>query len=177
MADVYAIFGTLLALGIAFPGMLAAWWLLFPGTVEMASARVARTPWKTFGLGLVSSGLALLPVFVLFALSAPFTRFLGTTLLFAALAFAGMGAAGIALHMGEHLQQRMGNQLSKPAAFVRGAIALELAAAFPFIGWLLVIPLTIITSMGAATFAVLRWAPKPRPQATKTEMAGAAAEA
>ncbi len=41
MADVYAIFGTLLALGIAFPGMLTAWWLLFPRTVEGAQQRLS----------------------------------------------------------------------------------------------------------------------------------------
>ena len=28
MADVYAVFGTLLALGIAFPGLLTGGWLL-----------------------------------------------------------------------------------------------------------------------------------------------------
>ena len=52
MADVYAVFGTLLALGIIFPGMLLAWSLIFPGTVGRASSRIEHTPWRSLGLGI-----------------------------------------------------------------------------------------------------------------------------
>ena len=36
MADVFAVFGTMLALGIALPGLLVAWRLLVPGVVIRA---------------------------------------------------------------------------------------------------------------------------------------------
>lgn len=45
MADVNAVFGTLLALGIVYPGMLIAWSLIFPSFVGKASARIESTPW------------------------------------------------------------------------------------------------------------------------------------
>jgi hypothetical protein len=45
---------------------------------------------------------------------------------------------------------------------VRGAVVLELAAAFPFIGWFIIIPLTLIASLGATVFALLRWMPKAK---------------
>ena len=51
MADVYAVFGTLLALGIAFPGLLTATWLLFPGAVGRATLRVSATPARSFFFG------------------------------------------------------------------------------------------------------------------------------
>ena len=35
MSDVSAIFGTLLLIGIAFPGMLTAWWTLFPAAKNL----------------------------------------------------------------------------------------------------------------------------------------------
>ncbi len=61
--------------------------------------------------------------------------------------------------MGERLGARSGNTLSPIASFVRGALALELAAAFPVIGWVIFIPFAIVTCLGASAFAVLRWVP------------------
>lgn len=162
MADVAAVFGTLLALGIAFPGMLTAWWLLFPNVVERAHLRVAHTPGRTFAFGLVALGVALLPPLMLLALPAGPAKLAGALMLVGLLAFSTLGAAGIAAAMGARLAARSG----EPAglnSFVRGAVALELAAIFPLIGWLVVIPIATVTAYGAATFALLRWAPRPAP--------------
>ena len=161
MADVYTVFGTLLAVGIAFPGMLMAWWLLFPATVERAAERVESTPWRCFGLGIPAAIAVFIPFMVLFSIPVAFSKFIGAFVLFTALWVAGLGAAGVAAKMGRHLQNRSNSTMTESGAFVRGAVALELAAAFPFVGWMLVIPMTLITSLGAATFAILRWAPKP----------------
>jgi hypothetical protein len=54
--------------------------------------------------------------------------------------------------------------MSDSAAFVRAAVALELAAVFPMLGWLIVVPLATTISLGAAIFAVLGWAPKEAAQ-------------
>ncbi|MCH7663839.1 MAG: hypothetical protein IH859_08230, partial [Chloroflexi bacterium] len=156
-----SVFGTLLAVGIAFPGMLMAWWLLFPATVERAADRVESTPWRCFGLGIPAAIAVFIPFMILISIPVPFAKFLVAITLFTSFGFAGLGAAGIAAKMGKHLQNRSNSSLSESGAFVRGAVALELAAAFPLVGWMLVIPLTLITSLGAATFAILRWAPKP----------------
>ncbi|NJN93776.1 MAG: hypothetical protein HC875_06645 [Anaerolineales bacterium] len=48
MADVFAVFGTLLSLGIALPGLLLAWRLLLPNHVARARQRLERTPWQCF---------------------------------------------------------------------------------------------------------------------------------
>lgn len=163
MSDVYAVFGTLLALSIAFPGMLTAWRLLFPEKVAAAQRRVAATPWKTIFIGVASLIVVLIPLFVLFAVPVPFSRFLGALSIFSLLGFAAIGAAGIAAHMGEQLQIIAKNDsTSEVGAFIRGAVALELAAAFPLIGWFVVIPITLITSMGAAVSALFGWEAKPK---------------
>ena len=44
MADISAIFFILLIIGISYPALLTAWWLLFPSTVERARVRLDRTP-------------------------------------------------------------------------------------------------------------------------------------
>lgn len=169
MADVAAVFGTLLALGIAFPGLLVAWWLLFPSAVGRARQRFIRTPGRCFVLGLVVLGFLAIPLVILFAIPGP-GQLIGSIALLTLLSVAAIGAASIAATMGERLTQRAGT-LSPVAAFVRGAIALELAAAFPFLGWFIVIPVAIITALGATTFALLKWIPAmPAPVPVNSEI-------
>ncbi|HEY1014582.1 MAG TPA: hypothetical protein VGE07_17870, partial [Herpetosiphonaceae bacterium] len=96
MADVFAVFGTLLAIGIAFPGLLAAWWLLFPGPVERARLQIDRHPWRCFWLGLLALVLLLLPLGVLMALPNGLIRLVGWLGAGLALASSAIGAAGIA---------------------------------------------------------------------------------
>jgi hypothetical protein len=158
MADVSAIFGSLLSLGIVFPGMLTAWWLLFPAMVERARQRLDRTPWHCFWLGGLAAAGAVIPIVILLALPLGPARLAGWGLIFLVLALASFGAAGLAARMAAQLH-KVGGAGTPLGAFVRGAVALELAAAFPVVGWLVVIPLAVVTALGAALFAVLRWAP------------------
>lgn len=158
MADISAIFGSLLIFGIAFPGLLTAWWLLFPATVERAQARLDQTPWQCFWFGGILTAVAVIPIVVLLILPFGPAQFLGWTLIVVVLAVSSIGSAGIAAKMGKRLVET--SHASPAAAFVRGAIALELAVFFPLLGWLLVFPLTIVTALGATGFALLRWVPK-----------------
>jgi hypothetical protein len=161
MANISAFFGTLLLLGIAFPGLLTAWWLLFPATVERARLRIERTPWRCFWLGGVMTAILLIPIVILLALPFGPAKFSGFVVIFISLAFASLGAAGIAAKMADRLTSRSSN-LSSAGAFVRGAVALELAAVFPILGWFIFIPLTIVTALGATVFALLHWVPAPQ---------------
>ncbi len=160
MADVYAVFGTLLALGIAFPGMLMAWWLLFPEVVERAGAHAVGDPWRCLGFGLLGAIGLSFPIGVLLALPFGPAKFLGFVLVLLVLAGASLGASGIAGEMGKRLADRVGGAVTEPGAFLRGAVALELAAAFPFIGWFVLIPLAILASLGAVLLALLRRQPR-----------------
>ncbi len=161
MADISAIFGSLLIFGIAFPGLLTAWWLLFPATVERAQTRLEQTPWQCFWFGGIITAAVVIPTVILLVLPFGPAKFLGWTLMMVTLAVSSLGSAGIAAKMGKRLVET--SHASPAAAFVRGAIALELAVFFPLLGWLLVFPLTIVTALGATGFAVLRWAPKTAP--------------
>jgi hypothetical protein len=165
MADISAIFGLLLALGLAFPGLLAAVWLLFPATVELARLRLERTPWRCFWLGgVLTAGLSL-PITVLLALPSGAAKFAGAALITLALTGATLGAAGLAAKMGAHLAARS-PALSPAGAFLRGAVALELAAFFPIMGWFIVIPLAVVVALGATAFALLKWMPRTQPVTT-----------
>jgi len=155
MADVYAIFGTLLALGITFPGFLTAWWLLFPKQVAIAGTRVERTPWRCLGTGLLAAAALVFPALLLAAVPLPFSQLLAAGLLIFGLAVAALGAAGIAATMARRLSRRPDAAPARSlGTFVLAAVALELAVAFPFIGWFLVLPITVVMSLGSAIYGM-----------------------
>ena len=52
MADIAAIFGIVLFLGLSYPALLLFWWLLYPGATERARLRLQVTARACFGLGL-----------------------------------------------------------------------------------------------------------------------------
>ena len=171
MADVYAVFGTLLALGIAFPGLLTGSWLLFPDIVSRARVRAAGTPWRSFFLGVGAVLLTAIPVLILNALPIGIAKLAAVLIVFGAFGLATLGAAAVAAEMGDRLRAHAPASLSSAGAFVRGAVALELAAIFPIVGWFLVIPGVLLLGFGAGVFGVLRWMPRafvssvaPRPE-------------
>lgn len=162
MADISAVFGILISLGIGFPGMLAALWLLFPATIERARLRLESTPWQCFWLGGVITAVVVIPIVVLLALPFGPAKFMGWTLITLVLALSCIGFAGIAAKMGAQLTSHAPGS-NPTGAFVRGAVALELALAFPLFGWVLILPLAIVTALGATGFALLHWMPKRAP--------------
>jgi hypothetical protein len=161
MADISAIFGILITIGIAFPGMLTAWWLLFPSLVTRAQTRVQQTPWQSFWLGLIVVISVAIPVFILLALPFGPAKFLGWILLAALLALSSIGSAGISAHLGEQMI-KAGNTVSPLGGFIQGTVILELAAFFPVLGWFFVWPLLLIAAFGATAFALLNWKPREK---------------
>jgi hypothetical protein len=161
MADVYAVFGTLLALGIAFPGLLSGAWLLFPDQVGRARVRAVATPWRSFFLGVGGVLLVAILVMILNAIPLGITKLAAALIVFGAFAVRPW-AASVAADMGDRLRGLSSVSLTPAGAFVRGAVALELAAIFPIVGWFLVIPAMLLLGFGAGLFGLLRWLPRPR---------------
>lgn len=168
MSDVMAVIGVLLLFGISYPGLLTTWRMLFPSLVERACTRLSGSPWKCFGLGLlVTIGFAL-PSMILIALPFGPAKLIGWVVLAAGLMTATLGASGLASLIGERLGQLSGPGLSEATVYVRGALALELAAAFPIVGWFIFLPLSTLTASGAAGFALLNWMPRESEVAQET---------
>lgn len=159
LGDVFAALATLIGLGIALPGMWLAWALIFPETILRAKTRLQRTPWRCFWLGGILFAASLLPILILLSIKAGPVQFFGWAMIFILLAIASLGGAGLAMLMGERLRGG-GMNVSSGGALVRGAVALELAVIFPVVGWFIVLPLLIVTTLGASAFALLRWMPR-----------------
>ena len=162
MADISAIFFILLILGIAFPAMLTAWWLLFPSLVARSQLRVEKTLARTFWMGLIIVIALTLPIVILMSLPFGPAKFLGWILLAVFLALSSIGSAGITAHLADRLGQR--SNVTALGAFVRGAVILALAAFFPILGWFFLWPLLLITAVGATAFALLNWLPREMTQ-------------
>lgn len=155
LGDVALIFGLLVLLGVALPGLALTWGLVCPGVVARSRVRLERTPGRSFLLGLAALGVGVALVAIGFAMG-PVVGWFGLGLL---LAVASVGAAGLAALMGERLRAE-GGAASPAGALLRGAIALELAVVVPVIGWFVLLPLGTIVMLGSATFALLRWQPR-----------------
>jgi len=160
MADISATFFILLILGIAFPAMLTAWWLLFPSLISRAQTRVEQTPMQAFWLGLVILLGVAIPIFILLALPFGPAKFTGWILLAASLVLSSIGSAGIAAHLAHRLTQH--SHVSALGGFVRGAVVFELAAFFPVLGWFFIWPIMLIMAFGATGFALLNWLPREK---------------
>lgn len=156
MADIYAIFGSLILIGISYPAMLTAWWLLFPEKVERARLRISEKPKKSFGNGILAGMLAAIPAAILFTLPSQFTQVLGWIWLILVLGAASLGAAGISAEIGLRLNWKNDGGFQSLGAFIRGAVILELASVFPIIGWLVFIPVGTLIGLGGAVYAIFK---------------------
>jgi len=163
MADISAAFFILLIISVAFPCMLAAWWLLFPSLITRAQIRVEKSLAASFWLGLVTLIVVTVPIVILLSLPIGPAKFAGWILIAASLALSSIGSAGIAAHLGEQMK-RAGNEFTPLGGFIRGAVILQLAAFFPVVGWFFLWPLALITALGTTAFALLNWMPREKTQ-------------
>lgn len=156
MADIYAIFGSLILLGLSYPAILATWWLVFPGRVEAVRLRISEHPYRSLGIGFLGALIASIPGGVLFALPSQFSQVLAWIWIVIILGAASIGAAGIAAELGLRLNWKNDGNFLSLGAFLRGALIWELAAIFPLIGWLLIIPLGTMIALGGllSTFII-----------------------
>jgi hypothetical protein len=162
MADLTAVFGILILLGLSYPCLLAAWRILFAGGVERARLRIERTPGRCVWMGAAAALLSLAAILILLNLPFGPAKFLGWVLTAGLLGFASLGGAGWAALAGQRL---LGPMASPTLSLIVGALVSELAAVFPLIGWLIFLPYTLLVTLGAALFAALRWMPSVARQA------------
>ena len=148
MTDRLPLLFSLILLGLSYPATLTAWWLLFPERVENVRGKIIENPGRSFWIGILAALLAAIPAGLLFALQAQFTQLLGWIWLVVVLGFTSLGSASIASELGLRLNWKNDGAFLSLGAFLRGALIWELAAALPLIGWVLVIPVGSLISLG-----------------------------
>ena len=148
MSDNITILGALIVLGLSYPATLTACWLLFPERVESARIKIIEEPKRSFWIGVLAAFVAAIPGAFFFAVQAQFFQILGWIWLAVVLGFASLGSAGIAADLGLRLNWKNDGAFLSLGAFLRGALIWELSAILPLIGWVLVIPVGTLLSLG-----------------------------
>jgi hypothetical protein len=148
VANVIAVFGILVLCALCYPAWLALIWHTLPGAARAARC-LQHKPARCIAAGGITLGALALPLLMLFSAGSGVAQALGWLCIFVTLACSSVGAAGLAAELG---------QRARPdAARVRvltGAALLEGAALLPIFGWVLVLPVTLMASLGATLLAL-----------------------
>ena len=159
MVDVYIVVYSLLGILICLPALLVALNLLMPHITARIETRLEQMPGKSFFLGVPVTAVFLLWIAITANIpgigqaSAFLVAFLGMGL-------GTFGAAGMTRLLARRVRP-LTNPSSEALNWLRGAVMYELACLFPIVGWFLFAPIVGITVIGAATFGLLGWLPRP----------------
>src|SRR5579862_3302474 len=160
LAQVQAFVAAFLGLVASLTGLLTTVAVLMPAHAARAHRALDEAPKRTFfhGLGMVA---AVVVAFVLLNIPNPLIKFAGFCLLLVLTAIATLGGAGLAQLMGQRIGEMSGARTSF-GFLVRGSLAYSLGVACPYIGWLILGPLSLICILGAGV-ASLRPVPRTVP--------------
>ena len=161
MADVFTVTFIILGFLITLPALWLLMRALFPAAVERSRGRIEATPIRCFLAGFLPALVAL----ALMAQPAPGGKGLGVLLFLVLVLLSGIGLAGFSMIVGERLPSTA--DAGRPwRGLVRGAVCLELAFLLPVLGWLGILPIVLVTGLGAAMMALFsRGGSAPAPAA------------
>ncbi len=167
MADVFSIALSVVGLFLALQGLWLGVRALAPVAFEAAHDELRARRLPAFLVGLVVTALTLVLAVALSKAGGPGQAF-ALLVLGGWLMVASLGVSALATVVGERLPSPV--DARRPwRRTVRGGLVLELAFLFPLVGWFVLLPLSLITGVGAA----LRTLRRPAPLETQPK-AGAA---
>ena len=160
LAWVQAVVATFVAMMVSLTGLLTATAILLPVHTRKAEAALERSPKRCLG-----GGICLMLFFALGMglLSNPFPllKLMGFLVISGLGSLLTLGGAGMAQLMGKRISEMSGAKTTF-GALVRGSIAYSVGVFFPYIGWFVLAPLSILCALGAGVAAL--W-PSPNPNA------------
>jgi hypothetical protein len=127
---------------------------LFPGFVDRCREQLRSKPFRTFGFGLAAAIPGVVAGVAMFRALSPLLKFAGATVLLLFILFGLMGSAGLAAQTGIGLGFR--DESTSWRRVWRGGLVLGLTFILPLIGWLLILPGTLIIGVGAAMRSLKR---------------------
>jgi hypothetical protein len=138
---------------VAFPALWLTWRALAPGWIAASERAVRFRPILTVAVGVLVGGAWFLVSFGLSAAPPALAKFLGA-LGFMFLGLYGMaGISAFAANLGRNLPSPA--DLDRPwKATLRGGIPLELTWVLPVVGWFILLPLSLVVGVGAATLGL-----------------------
>lgn len=153
LAQVQAIVALFVEIMISLTCLLTVVAILLPGQSERAKCSLQETPRRCFIVGI---GMVFLFIFGLVALNLPnpLLKLFAFLLITGITGVLTVGGAGMAQLMGNRISEMSGTKTSF-GAMVSGSVAYSVAVFFPYIGWFVLAPLSILFALGAGTMALL----------------------
>lgn len=154
MADTMSIFFVVLGMLVAFSGLWLLCRGLWPEAVAAAAERCSRRLWSSFLAGLPITIMMVAVSSILFRVLGPVGKIAGLGVICLYMLQAHTGVAGLATAIGGRLAAPHEEQ--RPwRSTLRGGVVLELAYLLPFLGWFVILPVSIIIGSGAANLGLL----------------------
>jgi hypothetical protein len=133
--------------------VINGYWLttqgLFPEFVDRCRERIRHAPFKPFLLGTAATVPTVVVGIAMLRAPSPVLKFAGATLLLLVILAGLLGSAGLAAQVGIGLGAYPDERLSWRRVW-RGGLVLGLTFILPLIGWLIILPGTLIIGVGAA---------------------------
>jgi hypothetical protein len=169
LADVLTAVAGLAIAGAGFASMAIILALVMPGTVERATARIANRKGLSFTLGLLGLFALLTLAGRLLKAPSPPARLAALVLILGGLATALLGGVALARALARKLRATEGPLGLRD--LLRGVFLLETAVLLPIVGWLVVLPIAFLISLGAGLQSL--WPSAHRPAAAASPAADA----
>ena len=139
--------------------VINAYWLatqgLFPEFVDRCRERIGRAPSRSLLLGLAGTIPSVIIAIVMFRAASPILKFAGAATFLLVILMGLMGSAGVAALVGSGLGASNDERTCWRRTW-RGGLVLGLTFILPLIGWLLILPGTLIIGIGAAVLSFHR---------------------
>lgn len=154
IGDSFAVVAILFGIGLTTWALVLASALIFPAKVAVAQEKYAYRPWAGFGVGVLMALTVGLVSLAMASLPIPLLKLLGTGGLLTLLAISAVGSAGLCQMMAQRIRV-MEPSLSPYAALTRASMVVVIGGLFPILGWFLLGPILLLTSLGIGTQAIL----------------------
>lgn len=164
LAQVQAAVAVVAILIGTWAGLLIGIALLLPKHAAKAEMALELTPWRSFLIGL---GMLLPIVISVVLIGSPVgaLKVVGFLALLGLTGAISLGASGLALLMGRRIGEMSGAKTSF-GALVRGSLVFSMAMGFPYIGWFLFLPVSLVISLGAGVTALFTYRQNAFPPVT-----------
>lgn len=154
LADVLAALFGLVILSAGYAATALSLGLLSPGRVERSAGLMRKRPVGTLLAGLGALVGFLVVAAVLGRIPNPLSKLLALLVILTGLTLAASGASGLASLLGQRYRSAVGGE-ARIGDIPRGALLAGAAALLPIVGWLVILPVGFLLSLGAGWLVLL----------------------
>ena len=163
IGDILAVIAVVLTVGITWAAAVLLTALALPARAARAQQSLLAAPGKTLLRG-IGVALAFAVLLLIFGMNHAGPVRLIAGVLYAVLgALTALGSAGIVKLIGERIRET-GTRMTPFASLTRGTVLYVMAGFLPIIGWFLIVPVSLLLSLGSGVMALRKEQVTLRPQ-------------